>query len=351
MKRDGIEPLKSLDFLTMGSGIAILCVVLIHSHQRYLSVLFGKSVPVWYELPFTDALYEHIVIFAVGLFVLIAGFKFELTRNITNISEYVCFLKARIQRIIRPFWWLTTIFLVGGTIIQLLGLAKKMDEVSLLHFIEMYLLRLSGEEPHPTHLWYIPMLVFVSFLYPIFRNLISNHLLRLGIFISASILIVLGEMNTYPFYWVRFFIVYEIGTMFCRRYKKKGMKFFEDKIRYFFYVVFVLLFLFRKENADIQMEFWLSQLLWIVGPVVYFYLSGFISERCLSNMLMWLGKYSWPIYLFHEPYFVIASYGLMKKVHLGDSYWAVIFSTIIPMLLSVFFYKKIKDRKLGRYIV
>lgn len=339
-----------LEFLTKVSGLAIFCVVMIHSHQRYLSVLFGKDVPIWYNLPIEDSLYEHLVIFAVGVFLLVAGFKFELTRDIKTVSDYIAFLKARSKRIIRPFWWITTFFLVGGTIIQILGLANRPETVDLYRFFEMYVLRLSGAEPHPTHLWYIPMLVYISFLYPIFRKVLPHHLLRLSVFIGLTILVFLCSLNTYPFYWVKFFILYEIGAMFCRCYKKRGEEIFKDKCRYFFYGVFILLFFIRKENNDVQMEYWYLHLVWLIGPIVYFYLSQSFSWKSLCDILLWLGKYSWPIYLFHEPYFVIASYGLMKKVHLGDNYLAIIFSIIMPILLSVFFYKKIKDKKLGQYI-
>ena len=76
--------LKELDIF---SGIAILCVVLIHSNAFYLSNVLNLQS--YKDATFSVRVLDNFVHSAVPMFIFIAGYKYALNNIDNNYKEYV----------------------------------------------------------------------------------------------------------------------------------------------------------------------------------------------------------------------------------------------------------------------
>lgn len=96
---------RRLSELNVLSGIAIICVVLIHSNAGYLlSVLKLKE---YTDAGFSVRLLDNFIHGAVPLFIFIAGYKYALN-NVED--EYKTYFYKKITRVAKPFIVLSVIF-------------------------------------------------------------------------------------------------------------------------------------------------------------------------------------------------------------------------------------------------
>lgn len=317
--------------ITVLSGIAILCVVLIHSHAAYMidggKFYYDSIMP--YQLPIVDAILGYTIFFAVPIFVFISGFKYEINYKVSNLREYINFISKRIKKVVAPFLLIIFIFFIKDLFLSF------NNHENINNLVTTFLYNLLGQRLKAYQLWYIPMLIYISFIYPVISNIIPKKVL-IFIFIISSILIEFylpSKYNTVFITFLTYLVQYEVGVLFARHHNKL----IESKIRYVFWGLFIVS-LFPYLETDVVIYKISIYILKIIGPITYFYIAYILSSQKYNRVFYWLGINSWAIFLFHEPYFLFYTFKLMIKIGVEKSFFSIIPTTIIPIILSVLFY-------------
>ncbi|KKY02239.1 hypothetical protein VN21_04240, partial [Paraclostridium benzoelyticum] len=166
---------QKLKELEAYSGIAIICVVLIHSNAyNLLKILHLKS---YIEGPFYMRLVDNLIHASVPMFIFISGYKFAL--NDKN-KVYKNLVSKKLRFIIKPFLVLSTIYI-------LLKFMFNTNDVNL-HIVLNQFLNIFKGYNIAFQLWYVPLYIFISMTYPILYRCIDNDLFRVITIIIVIIL-------------------------------------------------------------------------------------------------------------------------------------------------------------------
>jgi len=320
------EPKLKLDFLNIFSGLAILAVVLMHSHGPFIA---GKDVP---QMNLAHFLITIFVTSAVPCFILIAGFKQEYNYKISTLSDYFEFIKHRFKKIFIPF--IAVSFFVF-TVTYFYPMIVQKHEIFL--FIKKLLLNFVGIGTEPFQLWFVPMFMFVIGLYPLITYLIRNSYLRFIVLLLCWFYFQNNSINFLAYF--EFFIYFEIGIIFCKNYSKIC------KNKYLIYsslLILLGLIIVQRLIETKEMLQAATSGIRLIQPICYFYLAHYILKFKLSTKVFsFLGKYSWPIFLFHQPYFMTYSFLFFHQTLRSSWYITMILCAIISIVLSVLFYEKV----------
>ncbi len=320
---------KRVKELQVFSGIAILLVVLLHSNAFYLTNIL--KLEAYTQANFWVKLLNNIVVNAVAMFIFIAGYKYALNNTEDNYKEYVL---KKIKNIFKPFIVLSIIFLIRNIIIYPESYAG--TEYITKHITNIFI----GINP-AYHLWFIPMYLFVAITYPLIYKVFKNDIIRVIVIISlAFIKMLIGESTSLVVsqitFFMRFYLFYEMGVMFFKYNIKDKFKKIDKYIITLYFISLVLVSTIKDANLYGKLQFYLLSFLSISA---YYFISIRIKENKMFN---YLGKYSFYIYLFHEP-IVLTNIASFLKI-LGE-YNPVIYiftTTLLSILISILIYKIIK---------
>lgn len=335
------------ELLDILAGIAILCVLTIHAHGWYMvtGIGFYNNVSGWAEWPFIDSFIDFLVTFGVAIFIFIGGFKYDLNYRIENYSQYRNYLLKRIDRIYRPYFFIT-FFISTKELITILYQGGQVEVIQLLKKFFMSLII----EPVFHQLWFIPMYMFIIIIYPIIRKFPLSPLQRL---FCIFIIVVGANINfiklpaSILLYWFFYLIVFELGTIYSAYYEKM----IDKRIQILSFATFLLIFIARRLNIDPSIDLLLVNFLRILGPVVYFYIVLKIKhESIITKAFRWLGIYSWPIFLYHDPYILGKLNNFTIKLQLSQHIWILLFTIPITIIICVIFYKIIRKTFLVKFI-
>lgn len=194
-------------------------------------------------------------------------------------------------------------------------------------------------------LWYIPLYFCIIILYPIFLKLIKNDRIRLIFFVVTAITVALIygmhiQQKTfilikypYPFKFLYYFYLFDLGTAFFRNklYLNEGKKVI---------IIYIIILFFNTFLKDIIISGIIYDVILIpIAVIAYYYIAVKIRN---NKVFQELGKYSFFIFLFHEPIFLKYTFKLLSKFSIMHNYLIVIFSAVSSILLSIVFYKTLK---------
>ncbi|OOM80437.1 acyltransferase [Clostridium sp. BL-8] len=317
------ESKKWIPELQSFSGLAIIFVVLIHATAYYLLSVLHMTY--FEETDYITRLVDNLIHGAVPIFIFIAGYKYAL--NDLNIP-YKKFAKSRITKVFKPFLIISVIFFIKSIITNneygdIFGLSKS--------FLKIFIGYNAAYQ-----LWYIPMYVFISLTYPIIYKIINNEWFRtifiLGIIVIQYALSWYSDLLAgHPFDFVYYYLFFHMGLIFCKYDIKNKFKRWDILIIVVYILVTLILTLNTSENlSGILKRF----IIWPMSVVAYYFWIIRIKE---NKLLQYLGKYSFYIFLLHEPIFctdisyIFKVYGIYYSV--AESFIIAVLTIIITMLL------------------
>ena len=146
--------------LEVFSGIAILCVVLIHCNGYYLLNILNLET--YGQAHFYTRLLDNFVHGAVPMFIFISGYKYALNNINDNYKEFVL---KKVKMVIKPFIIINMCFVIKNIInypnyYNLKTIIAEIIWIFIGHSVAY-------------QLWYIPMYIFIVVTYPILYDRLS----------------------------------------------------------------------------------------------------------------------------------------------------------------------------------
>jgi|GEM_PF-2677258 len=305
------------------SGLSIIFVVLIHATSYYLlSVLHRSSFE---NVDYSTRLVDNLIHGAVPMFIFIAGYKYALNDSDKPYKE---FIKRRVNKVIKPFLVISITFFIKDII-------TNTEHINIINSCKSFLRIFIGYNT-AYQLWYIPLYIIIVLLYPALYKAIKDDRLRiifiLGIVITQySLSWFIDLLASHPFDFVYYLLYFHMGLIFCKYdIKNKFRKF--DIIIIAAYIVVTLAITFNTIDyiAGPLKKF----ILWPLSVIAYYFFVVRIKE---NKILQYLGKYSFYIFLLHEPIFCTDISYLFKSIgiyySIFESFIVGIFTLIVTMML------------------
>lgn len=147
-------------YLTIYSGVAILFVLLIHSNAYYLHYVNENEDIILMKV------FINIINIAVPMFIFIAGYKYQLTNKSRDLKEYY---KIKFNRIIKPTLIISILWSCIFLALSIIKKALQGQAIDIVFYLKTFLYRIfqifiGNNDIY--QLWYIPMYIFIVFLYP-----------------------------------------------------------------------------------------------------------------------------------------------------------------------------------------
>ena len=338
---------KHLEEVQVYSGIAILFVTLIHSNAFYvLSFLHSKS---YISAGFIFNLLDKVVHVAVPMFIFIAGYKYKLN---DKDETYIKIFYKKYNKVIKPFLILSILWICynkGFPYFKNIFLHKSVSISDMFSVFSKELVRVFLGYNYAYQLWYIPMYLLIIFSYPIITKYLKNSKIRLFIFYIVAIIITIVQIKTrllvnsylHPINFIYYFYLYELGSLIYIN----GISEKHSKMIIISYLFLLPIFSLIKNPFINNMCVYL--ILTPLGVISFLYISLLLKE---NRILLILGKYSFPIYLFHEPFFISKFSRILVKYNLYKSILMIPFIAIISILLSIGLYRILIKTFIGRYM-
>ena len=327
---------KKLNELDVLSGIAIIFVVLIHTNIVASETFINLRINRYYIV------FSNFLNLSVPIFLFVSGIKYQIIEK--NYS-YRKFIKKKSKVVLKPF------LILSGGYLCILYVTKPLishlipiNSFSIIEYnfrnlfyniINIFLCQ--GKYYNLAYqLWYIPMFMTVVVIYPYLYRIFSN---KIRFIILLLIAIILNALHVkHPFDFISYLYIYDFGNLFYCYFKDK-------KLRYGLIILAIIL---------IIINFNYNNLLNLIGMKAIFTISCLvllyeIAKRLKdNNILLYIGNYSFYIFLFHEPFGINFISEILIKLNLYHSYFvsllvggnAILFSIIIYKLLCTLNIKK-----------
>lgn len=293
----------------------------------------------------------------VDVFFVISGFLITsiIYKEILNGNfSVLSFYKRRIRRIIPLLLFISFIALILGGIFMLpddlIGLSKSIIASNLFsNNLLLYLTssdywEVSMEFKPLMHTWSLGVEEQFYLVYPLIFIFVSSKriivtIITLITIISLFLFLFYGNINA-KFYLLPYrFFELSLGGIFALFYFNK--KEVNSKLKFIYYTSFILLlfliFIPYQKN-DISLFLCIVTTAFTIALSNYFSKS-LISEKILSNrILVYIGKISFSLYMWHQIIFSFARYVLLFEI---TWIWSIFLSMII-LLISVISYNFIE---------
>lgn len=325
-------------YLTIYSGVAILFVLLIHSNAYYLHYVNENEDIILMKV------FINIINIAVPMFIFIAGYKYQLTNKSRDLKEYY---KIKFNRIIKPTLIISILWSCIFLALSIIKKALQGQAIDIVFYLKTFLYRIfqifiGNNDIY--QLWYIPMYIFIVFLYPNIEK--YNVYNKIIIFSILAIVQVVGScyfsiLNEHPFDFIYYFIFFEMGVLF---YKNENKLKFKKSYYYNIFIVLILISgIFTNENIN---KILIKLIIYPIGVIVFYYISQLIQNISWIEII---GRYSFIIYVLHEP-IILSRLGILIQIlNLYNSWIWVPIISIIGIIICIFLYKISLRFKIGRY--
>lgn len=324
--------------LNIYSGIAILFVVLLHSNAYYLSNVLKLSsyVDSGFLLNFID----KVVHISVPMFIFIAGYKYMMNNQKETYREY--FMK-KLLKVFKPFFIVSFFYLSYHWIDvfrrRLIYTGVHDVQYAAEGFVSGFARMFIGYN-FAYQFWYIPMYLFVCLTYPFFRKYLKNASLRLAFFIGLAVLwevIAMARIpalanKPYPLAFIYYFFIYELGCLF---YSFKP----SQKVSGIIVLLYIIMLIVVSTLPTPEYSRLIYDLIFVpVAVTAYYYIAVWVKENRILKML---GKYSFYIYIFHEPLVLSNLSRHLLRSGLYTAYHTAVMLAAVSIGISIIIYKLI----------
>ncbi|MBN1356149.1 acyltransferase [bacterium] len=335
-----------LNFLDALTGFAILRVVFIHAVSDYSAVVWNMP-PYFHNFPVWAQIMDICLRFNVPVFVLLAGYKYQLSIERHPDRSYPAYCLSRILRLAVPFLIWTWIYYLGK---GLLFPEVLQQDPLYRHFpvpdFGRIATMLSGARHPGFQLWFIPMLITVNIAYPPIRRLLRHPWTLLVL--TAGVFGISIRLNLkMPFSYIEYLLLYHLGSMFSESTHIRNRTLQTGWIRVSAIVALpLLIFIKFIRPADSLAD----KGLMLSVPVVLFTLFNLLNNRPLLNIFKWIGRRTWQIYILHEP---LLLFPIMKWTALSAgirSAWAIPLSGTAAILICLFLLEIFRKMNIHRVL-
>lgn len=346
-KKNGMEK-KYRAELDIYSGIAIIFVVVLHTNAYYLmNVLKLNS---YIESGFLLDIIDKIVHISVPMFIFIAGYKYMMNNQKETYREY---FRKKILNVFKPFFLVSFFYLSYHWIDIFLKRLEYTGVYDVQYAVEGFVkgfFRMFIGYNFAYQFWYIPMYLCVCLTYPLFRRYLKNTGLRLMLFISLAVvwevIVLMGipflSNNPYPLSFIYYFFIYELGCIFCsfKSYQKN------PSIIILLYIVMLIFVCTNTRSAYNRLVY---DLVFVpVAVTAYYHIAAWIKE---NRILTYLGRYSFYIYIFHEPLVLSNLSRHLLSDGLYKSYFTAVILGVVSVVTSIIVYRLISVSPLKKAII
>ena len=318
------------------SGLAIIFVVLIHATAYYLfSVLHKTSFE---EIDFATRLVDNLIHGAVPMFIFISGYKYALNNIEKSYKEYAI---SRTNKVIKPFLIISMIFFIKDIMLNLESLNIRNSVINFFRIFIGYNIAYQ--------LWYVPMYLFIILTYPILHKLIKNEKVRI-VFVVGIVIIqyslswYIELLASHPFDFVYYYLFFYMGLVFCKYDIKSKFEKWDIKIITIFVIVALIITLNPINELCGQLK---RFVLWPMSVGAYYFLAIRIKD---NRLLQYLGKYSFYIFLLHEPIFCTKISYIFKSMGIYNSVTISFIIGILTMGITILTYKIIEKTSIKKLL-
>lgn len=333
---------KYLKELDVYSGIAILFVVLHHAWCDYVGVGLNQGS---LHLSCYRGFIESLATVCVAMFIFISGYKYQLNEKNLKYKEFAI---KKMNRVIKPFIIISVFYILLTYIKYIYKTHLISYDIFLKMILDFLKIFIGYNIAYP--LWYIPMYLFIVLSYPVIQKIIANTKIRMILFLFLfvgfqylSLKCTFIKTYPYPFKFVTFYYLYEMGQIFYK-YKNNNNKIVDYNTLGFVTSLLYIIIIICANSINTFDYIWINP----IGVIFYYYISETLKN---SKLLIYLGKYSFYIFLMHGPLFTeIITMNILLKAHILKYSLSVAIITIGGILGSILFYKLTKKLGLNKYI-
>lgn len=328
---------QQFEFLNIMRGFAIIAVVYIHASCLFLNEHTNGL--------FT--LFSFISRFSVPLFIMIAGFLHAAIPPNNRISKWPFFslLKKKFTRLMVPYLIFSFIYLVVRIALENNSFTKSMIPVKYSD-LQSFLSAIFLVNKNPAgQLYYLPLLFFIIIAFSFIEYIMQRRL--------SGILAVCILLNVISYIlW---------GDIYLSLNPLKGIGFYSLGYIFYFLIIekqkivvstmYISFLIFSLGIAFIYLRFsqTTTSLMVHAGGAIFFFCISILIYNFkwfffITNVLYKVGKASFTIYLFHEPYIVTLSYIILSKI-IGFSpllSFAITFfiGIVVPITIEYLIFKR-----------
>lgn len=301
------ERLPNTSFLVSLSGLAIVMVVLIHLRVfTYAHVYFGgeNQFIQFTQLSTLDKIIELLIRYAVPIFIFISGFKFAYNYNrhvVDGRYRWKTFFLSRLNKLAVPYVVWSLFYLLAGFLIETLQAWLGLGPAAPFFTREQLTGLLTGFGNYAYQLWFLPLLLVVSFTVIFFRYILRAAwvlylfyaVFYVGLFFFPDVVKDAGALGIWP----RYFLNFELGLLFGAKFLQQGrLPRLWPAVAAWLVIATARLF-----NLNDQIDVVLDTLMMILTPLAAYYMVGLLARPKPNGLLYNLGDESWAIYLLHAP--------------------------------------------------
>jgi peptidoglycan/LPS O-acetylase OafA/YrhL len=328
--------------LDIARAIGILGVVTIHATALFLQRISSESLLVL----------NVFCRYSVPLFVLISGYLVGnawLQPRHTFIS-YRNFVKKKFIRLILPYLAFSLCYVLIRVLLENIPQLKGFVPVKYDTVYKIITSVFFVTNNPAGHLYFLPLLFFVSAIFPVITITCGNEtalILIVCIAISAISYFLFGDIysSINPLKGLGF---YAIGYGLSKSYGKFHITRFTVLV--FLYFGSVIIYLSHIAARYIGITNVLLYALHVCGALLTYYAALYIHESKLSTVLnhtlVYIGRYSFDIYLLHEPYILTVLFLLMFKFSNTNPFLNLVvlipLAIALPIFLSSSFFRRMK---------
>lgn len=344
-------PKKYRAELDIYSGIAIIFVVILHSNAYYLANV--RKLSSYIQAGFLLNSIDKIVHAAVPMFIFIAGYKYMMNNQNESYREYY---RKKLLNVFKPFFLVSFFYLSYHWIDIFFKRLANTGVHDVQYVVEGFtsgFFRMFVGYNYAYQFWYIPMYLLVCLTYPLFRRYLKSTSLRLLFFIGLAIvwevIVLLGipflANNPYPVAFIYYFFIYELGCIF---YSVKPSAKLSNIIILLYLAMLAVVCIYTRPIYNRL----LYDMVYVPTAVAaYYYIALWLKE---NRTLLILGKYSFYIYLFHEPLILTNLSRQLLRRGMYRSYLTAVILAVISIVVSIIIYKLVsmvsarRDIQVGR---
>ena len=322
--------LDHIEAIDIARAVAIISVVYIHSSSLYLSDLYHPALN---RMLFASR-------FAVPLFILISGYFHKPREKGEPPSVYhKNFIANRIRRLLLPYLFFATLYMLIRVLLENIPVFSSFVPVKYNSLIRIIYAILFVQDNPAGHLYFLPLLFLVSVLFGMVCDLVRLSYLLAAVCIAASLMAYCLHGGIYlslnPIKGIGF---YALGFFIRRNLHDAGAGQATALLFAMATLIYLALAIFNPpmNNFSAPTKFGVLFAYHLMGALAVFQLCFYFAAirpfPKLKSFLAFIGKYSYGIFLWHEPYIVSAAYILLMRFSLNHP----LFNQLLLLTIGIF---------------
>lgn len=324
-----------IDWVLIAKGIGIILVV------------FGHFSP--HDLPdYWREMRKIVYAFHMPLFFMLSGFLYSHAKY-----SYSMLIKIKVKRLLYPFISIAVIFFI---IKNLSGIFFYLEHPIKLEGV--YALIITPMNSYLPLLWFVHALFLIFLVYPLLRNVLSNNVVILIIFVLVNVFWghnfpVIGKALYNIPYFIVGVILRENATLRCKIISWKWIHVCVSMVLFaLVYILIDKMIDFLRNNVQIELEYFFKLMLGMSGAICVINISILIKTKTnigiKSALLANIGYYSMTIYLFHTLFISAVRVGFDQiLVDFNVNFEVIALTAVTAGVIFPFLLEKLVFRKNG----